>query len=50
MIEEDNRFLEGFLKLKEFRVVKYRKVIQNILFLLGYKKSDINIPGKDLMI
>lgn len=38
--------MKSFLKLKDFRVVKYKEVIQSILFFLGYSKADVNVPGK----
>lgn len=39
-------FSTTFVKLKDFRVVKFRNVIQNVLYLLGHSKADINEPGK----
>ena len=48
-IKEKEVFLKSFLKLKEFRVVKYRDLIQNILHFLGYSKTDINEPNKAIL-
>lgn len=45
-IKDKPLYLQCFLKLKEFRVVKYRNVIQNVLYFLGYSKAAINEPGK----
>ena len=39
-------YLDSFLKLKQFRVVKFKDVIQSILFFLGQKKSSINTPHR----
>lgn len=35
--------------LKDFRVIKYRNVIQNILYLLGHSKDQVNEPGKAIL-
>lgn len=34
------------MKLKEFRVVKYRDLIQNLLYFLGETKEKINVPKR----
>ena len=39
-------FLNSFLKLKEFRVVKYRDLIQAILFFLRKTKGEVNVPKR----
>ena len=39
LIQEKEVFVKSFLKLKEFRVVKYRSLIQNILHFLGCSKA-----------
>jgi hypothetical protein len=38
-------YLASFFKLKNFRVVKFKNLIQNLLYFLGYKKDDINLSG-----
>ena len=45
-IKENQVFLNSFLKLKEFRVVKYRDLIQSILFFLRKQKGEINVPKR----
>ena len=35
--------------LTQLRVLKFQGVIQNALYLIGYDKKDINIPGTNLL-
>ena len=39
-------FINSFLKLKQFRLIKYKELIQNILYFLGETKDKINIPKR----
>lgn len=41
--------INSFEKLKNFRVVKYQHVIQNILYFLNIAKDAINIPNRTVM-
>lgn len=45
-IKEGERYLADFFKLKNFRVVKFRGLIQTLLYFLQYEKSKINLEGK----
>ncbi|EGR32822.1 hypothetical protein IMG5_069630 [Ichthyophthirius multifiliis] len=38
-----------FLDLKEYRVLKYPVILQNILYLLGYTMEEINIPKTHIL-
>ena len=44
-IKEGERYLADFFKLKNFRVVKFRNLIQTLLYFLQYEKSKINEKG-----
>lgn len=44
-ILSDKTLQEQFLSLRDYRVIKFPFIIQNILYLLGYKREDINLPG-----
>lgn len=35
--------------LKEYRFVKFHKVLQNLFYLIGMKKEDINKPGTNIL-
>ena len=39
-------FLNAFLHLKKYRVVKYKDLIQSILFFLGKSKAEVNVPKR----
>lgn len=49
-IREGDKYLADFFKLKNFRVVKFRGLIQTLLYFLQYEKSKINIEGNILSI
>lgn len=46
---DDKVLQEYFLNLKEFRVLKFPAILQNILYLLGHKKSEINVPHTNIL-
>ena len=48
-MKEKEVLSNSFVNLKEFRVIKYQDVIQNILHFLGCSKSEINLPGKTIL-
>ena len=39
-------FLNTFLGLKKYRVIKYRDLIQSVLFFLGKSKAAVNVPKR----
>eukprot|EP00825_Cyclidium_porcatum_P002631 TRINITY_DN1121_c0_g2_i1.p2 TRINITY_DN1121_c0_g2~~TRINITY_DN1121_c0_g2_i1.p2 ORF type:complete len:658 (-),score=176.34 TRINITY_DN1121_c0_g2_i1:285-2258(-) len=43
-ILDDKVLQEYFLNLKEYRVLKFPGILQNILYLLNHKRTEINIP------
>lgn len=42
-------YLKSFNMLKDYRVLCYDKIIQLILYFLGYSKEDINIPKTNIL-
>eukprot|EP00825_Cyclidium_porcatum_P010125 TRINITY_DN1518_c0_g4_i2.p1 TRINITY_DN1518_c0_g4~~TRINITY_DN1518_c0_g4_i2.p1 ORF type:complete len:668 (-),score=196.14 TRINITY_DN1518_c0_g4_i2:102-2105(-) len=46
---EDKVVQEYFLGMKEFRVLRFPIILQNILYLLNYKREEINIPNTHLL-
>ena len=44
-IKEGDCYLADFFKIKNFRVVKFRSLIQTLLYFLQYEKSKINQKG-----
>jgi len=49
-----NKLLEEDVKkmiksLSEYRVVKFKPLIQNVMYFLGYKKGQVNIPGTNVL-
>lgn len=35
--------------LKDFRVIKFPGIMQNILYLLGHKREEINLPNTHVL-
>ena len=44
-VSESPEYLASFFKLKNFRVVKFKELIQALLHLLQFTKEQINLPG-----
>jgi hypothetical protein len=44
-IKAGEGYLADFFKLKNFRVVKFRSLVQTLLYFLRYEKSTINQAG-----
>lgn len=40
---------KALLDLTEYEYMKFGKVIQNALYLVGYQKKEINIPGTNML-
>ena len=47
-IKEGECYLADFFKIKNFRVVKFRALIQTLLYFLRFNKCTINQPGSDI--
>lgn len=45
----DKAFQEQFTNLKENRVFKFPGLLQNVLYLLGYARENINLPGTHVL-
>lgn len=45
-VRDSPEYLASFFKLKNFRVVKFKELIQALLHLLQHTKEQINLPGK----
>jgi hypothetical protein len=44
-IESSDKFEKSFEGLKNFRIIKFKELIQNILYFQGKRKEQINIKG-----
>ena len=40
---------KALLDLTEFEYIKHGRVIQNALYLVGYQKKEVNIPGTNML-
>ena len=40
---------DAFDPIKKFRILKFPIILQNVLYLLGYKREDINLPGTHIL-
>lgn len=45
---DEDHYIRQLLALKEFRVLKYPRVLQNAFYLAGFKKEEINEPGTNV--
>jgi hypothetical protein len=47
LLEEDVKKL--IKSLADYRVIKFKPLIQNVMYFLGYKKGQVNIPGTNVL-
>lgn len=45
LFKDNNMWQKGILELKDTSVVKMRRIIQSVFYLLQYKREDICIKG-----
>lgn len=45
----NQKVAEYFLNLSQFRVLKFPSILQNLLYLLGHTREDINLPGTHIL-
>jgi hypothetical protein len=46
---QSSSVMKSLLGLQEYRFIKHARVIQNVLYLVGYKKKEINLEGTNLL-